>query len=155
LRSARARREERALLAVSLFDIDEPLVLLPLFIELSLLLVDELLVPEPVGVIVVLPPVVPWLVAPPAVPERDVPVVLPLERVVLLPIEELPVVPVLPACGPEFGVLLLGEPEAPPCPLALVPEPELLPDCAYAPPQARAAAAERARILMVCLMHDS
>jgi hypothetical protein len=148
LRSARARRDERVLVVVSLFDIDEPFMLLPLLIELLPVVplpVDELVEPEPVPVIGVLPPVVPELVEEPlvpepvvpepvvpepVVPEPVVPAVLPLERVVLLPIDELPVVPVLPACGPEVEVLLLGEPEAPPCPLALVPEPELLPDCA-------------------------
>src|SRR5439155_2179558 len=71
---------------------------------------------------------------------------------------ELPVEPVLPAFGPEVDVLLLGEPDAPPWPPALVPDPVPVPPappCAKTPPHASAAAAERARILKVCLMHYS
>jgi hypothetical protein len=135
LRSARARRDERVVVAVSL-DVDG-LMLLPVPVE-PLPIVDDPVVPVPVPVVE--DPVVP-------------PVAVPLERVVPVSVAVLPVVPVWPAVGPEVVVLLLGEPEAPPWPLALVPEPvpELL-DCASAPPQASAAAAERARILKVCLM---
>ena len=133
------------LVVVSLFDIDDPLVLLPLFIELlSVVLPVVELRSE-------LLPVVELLLA-----EDGVLLVVPVaERVVLLPVVALPLV-ALPDCGPDVVVLLLGEPEAPPWPLALVPElePPLLP-CAMAPPHARAAAAEMARILRVCLMHYS
>jgi len=133
---------------VSLFDIDDPLVLLPLFIELLSVVVpvvelrSELL------------PFVELLLADDGM-LLVVPVAVPVERVVLLPVVALPLV-VPPACGPDVVLLLLGEPEAPPWPLALVPElePPLLP-CATAPPHARAAAAEMARILRVCLMHYS
>ena len=102
-------------------------------------------------------PVVPVPLVEPVVPvvepvvEPVVPVAVPVERVVPVPVAVLPVVPVWPAVGPDVVGLLLGEPEAPPWPPALVPEP-VLPDCANAPPQANAAAAERARILKVCLM---
>ena len=154
---------------MSLFDIDEPFMPLPLFIELSL--DEEPVVALPVGVIGVLPPVVPLLVAPlvllrvelPVVPIVDEPVVPlvadPVERFVLPLIE-----PVEPLFGPAVVGLLVGEPEAPPVlvpvPPALVPlllPPLLLPlpDWARAPPQAIAAAAETARILRVCLMHYS
>lgn len=145
MRSARARRVERV--AVS-FDIDEPVVLLSLFIELPVVLLPVEAAPvvaEPlVPLRIELLPVEPVLV--------DEPGALPLERFVLLPVSVLlPVVPMLPACGPEVEVLLLGEPEAPPWPLVPVP----VPPWAKAPPHASAAAAERARILKVCLMHDS
>jgi len=104
----------------------EPVALLsvvPLGIE------DEPVVPVPVVVDPLVVPVV----------ER---VVLPLLVVPLV----VPVVPVVPAFGPELVVLLLGAPEAPPWP------PVPVPVCASAPPHAIAAAAERARILKVCLM---
>jgi hypothetical protein len=159
LRSARARRDERV--DVSLFDIDEPFMLLPLFIEL--LSLEEPVVALPVGVIGVLPPVVPLLVAPlvPVVDEPVVPpVAVPVERVVL----PLLIEPVEPLFGPAAVGLLVGEPDAPPVlvpvlpalvPLLLPPLPLPLPDWASAPPQAIAAAAEMARILRVCLMHYS
>jgi hypothetical protein len=148
LRSARARRDERVVVAVSL-DIDEPLMLLPLPV-----------VPLPIVLLVV-----PLLVVG---DDPVVPVAVPVEGVVPVPVAVLPVVPlpVEPAVGPEVVVLLLGVPEAPPWPVALVPEPPpwLLapvpvpvpePDWASTPPHASAAAAERARILKVCLMRYS
>ena len=119
------------------------------------LFIDELLMlplpVEPVAVLSVVPlgiedePVVP-------VPIEDVPVVVdplvvPVVERVVLPLLVVPlVVPVVPAFGPELVVLLLGAPEAPPWP------PVPVPVCASAPPHAIAAAAERARILKVCLM---
>ena len=144
-------------------DVDELLVLLSLLIpvELEEPVPDVALpvVPLPVVLLpVVLRPVEPL----PMVPLRSlplpiglvavgdepvVPVALPVERVVplglLIDPLEVPVELVEPAFGPEFCVLLLGEPEAPPWP------PD---DCARAPPHAIAAAAESARILKVCLM---
>jgi hypothetical protein len=180
LRSARERRDERVEVDVS-FDIDEPLMLLLLFIELPDVPVPELvelpvllvplvdpvellpvvsvpLVPVPVELLPVVP--VPLLVDDPVVP----PVAVPLERFVPLLFIELPVEPVdpvVPAFGPEVEVLLLGEPDAPPWPPpALVPAPVPVPPappvpCARAPPHASAAAAESARILKVCLMRYS
>jgi len=139
LRSARARRVERVVVVVSLF-IDE-LLMLPLPVEpvavlsvVPLGIEDEPVVPVPIEDV---PVVVDPLVVP--VVER---VVLPLLVVPLV----VPVVPVVPAFGPELVVLLLGAPEAPPWP------PVPVPVCASAPPHAIAAAAERARILKVCLM---
>jgi homeobox protein ESX1 len=108
-------------------------------------------VPAPYDVVpVVDDPVAPVPVVPVAGEPLVVPVAVPVERVVLpLLIEPLvvPVEPVVPAFGPELWVLLLGEPEAPPWPPA-----PAEPVCARAPPHAIAAAAERARILRVCLM---
>jgi hypothetical protein len=137
---------ERVLVVVSLFDIDESLALLPFVIELL-----PPAVPEVVSRCEPLPLVGPPL-ADDGVPVVD-PVAVPVERVVAVPVVELPLV-VLPACGPDVVVLLLGAPEAPPWPLALVPElePPLLPACAIAPPHARAAAAEMARIVRVCFI---
>jgi hypothetical protein len=164
LRSARARREERVDVVVSLDIVDELLMLL---LSVALLPVDPVLpllvvsrvalpvVPAPYDVVpddVVPVPVADEPVAPvPLVDEPLVaPVAVPLERVVLLGLLidplEVPVEPVVPAFGPELVVLLLGEPEAPPWP------PPPVPVCASAPPHAIAAAAERARILKVCLM---
>ena len=143
------------------FDIDEPLMLLPLPLvppDIELLPVVPLLC-EPLPLVGPpfaeggTPPAVEPVAVEPAVP----PVAVPVERVVPapVPVAVLPVVPVLPAVGPEVVELLLGVPEAPPWPPALVPEPVPVPDWASAPPHARAAAAERARILKVCLMLDS
>ena len=86
------------------------------------------------------------------------PLPLPVSPVAVLPAppdaRELPGVVGWPAVGPVpdvepvLGVLLLGAPEAPPPPP---------PDWATTRPvpQARAAAAERARILKACLMRIS
>jgi len=146
LRSARARRVERVVVVVSLF-IDE-LLMLPLPVEpVALLSVvplgieGEPVVPVPIeDVPVVGDPLVVPVVERVVLPLLVVPLVAPVVPVV--PVA--PVVPVVPAFGPELVVLLLGAPEAPPWPP--------VPVCASAPPHAIAAAAERARILKVCLM---
>lgn len=140
MRSARARRVERVVVS---FDIVDEL--------LFMLLSAALLLVEPFILLLVVP-VEPLVVVDDGefiVDGLLVPVAVPLERVVLLLFIEPLVVPVelvAPAFGPEFCVLLLGAPEAPPWPLLSEPV------CANAPPHARAAAAESARILRVCLM---
>jgi len=146
LRSARARREERVDVS---FDIDELFMLL----SVALLPVEPLPIGARVPSAVVPPAVV--LTVPVRVVPFVVPVAVPLERVALLPlfiellllfIDPLVDDPVVPAFGPALVLLLLGEPDAPPWP------PLVEPVCANAPPHAIAAAAERARILRVCLM---
>lgn len=139
-------------------------VLEPLMLLLSLRFVFDIVLPEVVSLplLVVLPEVVPVaelllgeafgpVVAVPVVPER----VVSLLRVDVLGLPvvavPVPVWPAVPALGPLMVELLLGEPEAPPWPLVPVPAPPW----AKAPPHAIAAAAERARIWKVCLMHDS
>jgi hypothetical protein len=141
LRSARARRVER--FVVSFDGVDE------LFMLLSVALLVEPFVPLLIPVeLLVLPDDVPLFM----VDERLVPVAVPLERVVLLLFIELPlfidplVVLLMPELGAVLCALLLGEPDAPPWP------PLDEPFCARALPHAMAAAAERARILRVCLM---
>jgi len=126
------------------FDIVDELLFM--LLSLALLPVERVVpvVEEPV-VPVVEEPVVPGPVAPVGDEPLVVPVAVPVERVVLLFIEPL-VVPVAPGLGAVLWALLVGEPEAPPWP------PLVEPVCASAPPHASAAAAERARILKVCLM---
>ena len=132
-----------ALPVVPLPVVPVPVVLLPVVLPVALRPVEPLpmvplrSLPVPIGLLAVGDePVVP------------VPAAVPVERVVplglLIDPLDVPVELVEPAFGPEFCVLLLGEPEAPPWP------PEL--DWARAPPHAIAAAAESARILKVCLM---
>jgi hypothetical protein len=147
LRSARARRDERVV--VVSFDIVDELLLFML-LSVAVLPVEPavLLLVVPVALLVLVVPdegVSLLIVDEPLV----VPVAVPLERVVLLLLIEplvVPVEPVVPAFGPEFWVLLLGEPDAPPC------APPVPPVWASAPPHAIAAAAERASSLKVCLM---
>jgi hypothetical protein len=157
LRSARARRVE---LVVVSFDIDDELLLMLLSLALLPVVPRVALpvVPAPYDVVPDVDPVAPVVPVPvvPVLEEPFVePVAVPVERVVLLPLLMEPLLlfidplvdddPVVPAFGPVLVVLLLGEPDAPPWPL-------VEPVCASAPPHAIAAAAERARILRVCLM---
>lgn len=113
-------------------------------LSVALLLVEPfvpLLIPVE---LLVLPDDVPLFI----VDERLVPIAVPLDRVVL-PLFIEPFVVLLPELGAVLWALLLGEPDAPPWP------PLDEPFCARALPHARAAAAERARILRVCLMGNS
>ena len=120
------------LLSVAVLPVEPAVLLLVVPVALLVLVVPD----EGVSLLIVDEPLV-------------VPVAVPLERVVLLLLIEplvVPVEPVVPAFGPEFWVLLLGEPDAPPC------APPVPPVWASAPPHAIAAAAERASSLKVCLM---
>jgi hypothetical protein len=140
LRSARARRVERVVVAS--FDIVDELFMLLSPALLPVERVVPLLVVPVARLVVVLDDGEPSLI----VDGLLVPAAVPLDRVVLLLFIEPLVVPVAPGLGAVLWALLVGEPEAPPWP------PLVEPVCASAPPHASAAAAERARILRVCLM---